>query len=52
MSVCADCGNKYGKYRVATSTWCEEFCMICGDEKPTTAAGDYGLKETRKEKTH
>jgi len=40
--VCGDCGNKYGKWSVGSSTWHEGICEVCNKEKPVTSPRDYG----------
>ena len=39
---CADCGDRFGSYRVVFSSWWEEQCQVCGEWKAVTETRDFG----------
>lgn len=41
--VCSDCGNKYGEYSVACSTYTEMYCEVCGKKKLCTEPRDFAF---------
>lgn len=43
--ICHDCGTKYGKLRTSISTWHNNTCDYCKQEKPVTESRDYGYPE-------
>ena len=42
MSICIDCGNKYGKPRFTVSTFHTGICDWCKQQKAVTEDRDYG----------
>ncbi len=42
VSVCIDCGEKYGKRLPSMATWHRAECDICGNFTACTEPRDYG----------
>lgn len=40
--VCPDCGDKYGEYVKTVSSWWQDNCDVCGEERAVTECRDYG----------
>lgn len=40
--VCASCGDEWGKYSKTCSSWWQDKCDVCGQEKAVTEARDFG----------
>ena len=43
--ICDDCGNKYGKIAVGTSTFHIGKCQVCGEKKAVTESRDWGYPD-------
>ena len=39
--VCASCGNEWGNYIKSCSSWWQDTCDVCGQEKAVTEARDF-----------
>ncbi len=51
--VCASCGDKWGEYSKTCSSWWQDKCDVCGQDKAVTEARDFaylqkGIKQLSK----
>jgi hypothetical protein len=51
--VCASCGDEWGEYSKTCSSWWQDKCDVCGQEKAVTEARDFaylkkGIKQLSK----